>query len=453
MTRVSPHAAQRAFYICHMGLLRRQLVTAALTANAIRPVPGFRAGIPAFLAGWLTTELAPHLMALTATDATLHAVRPRGGRRNRAGLALAAVNLAGQAYLVDQARRVQKNAEDALVEGIGADYLEQLDALPTPADLATPWRRLVNPFRMRDVDVVVERNIPYAPEHGKRGLLDVYRPAHGTVQDAPVLLQVHGGGWTIGSKDEQGIPLMQHLAAKGWVCVAINYRLAPRDPFPAQIIDVKRAIAWIREHVEEYGGDPDYIAITGGSAGGHLTALAAVTPNDPAYQPGFEDADTGVAVAVPHYGVYDFAGCTGLRSAVQMRDLFLAPRVVRRTWAEDPEVFEAGTPLLRVTEDAPDFFVLHGAHDSLVSVEQARLFVKRLRETSGATVVYAELPGAQHAFDVFPSIRSQHVVRAIDRYLHWHWNGWRRARAAGAEPARAETAETAEPAATGTGTP
>ena len=74
---------------------------------------------------------------------------------------------------------------------------------------------------------------------------------------------------------------MQHLAAKGWVCVAINYRLAPRDPFPAQIIDVKRAIAWIREHIAEYGGDPDYIAITGGSAGGHLTALAAVTPNDP----------------------------------------------------------------------------------------------------------------------------------------------------------------------------
>ncbi len=221
---------------------------------------------------------------------------------------------------------------------------------------------------------------------------------------------------------------MQHMAAKGWVCVAINYRLAPRDPFPAQIIDVKQAIAWIREHIEEYGGDPDYIAITGGSAGGHLTALAAVTPNDPAYQPGFEGADTSVAVAVPHYGVYDFSGCTGLRSAEQMRDTFLAPQIVRRRWEEAPEIFEAGTPLLRITKEAPDFFVLHGAHDSLVSVEQARLFVQRLRETSGATVVYAELPGAQHAFDVFPSIRSAHIVRAIDRYLHWHWNTWRRER-------------------------
>ena len=90
---------------------------------------------------------------------------------------------------------------------------------------------------------------------------------------------------------------MPHLAAQGWVCVAINYRLAPRDPFPAHIVDVKRAIAWIREHIAEYGGDPSYLAITGGSAGGHLAALAALTPNDPAYQPGFEDADTSRAGA------------------------------------------------------------------------------------------------------------------------------------------------------------
>ena len=407
-----------------MPFLRRQLVTAALTANAIRPLPGYRAGIPSFAAGWLTSELAQHLFALTAADAAAHVVRTRRGRRSRAGLALATANLAGQAFLLDQARRVRKDAEDALVEGIGADYLERLDALPTPADLATPWRRLVNPFRMRRTGIVVEKDVPYAPEHGKRGLLDIYRPAE-PAQGAPVLLQVHGGGWTIGSKDQQGIPLMQHLAAKGWICVAINYRLAPRDPFPAQIVDVKRAIAWIREHIEEYGGDPAYLAITGGSAGGHLTALAAVTPNDPDYQPGFEDADTSVAVAVPHYGVYDFAGSTGLRKAELMRDTFLAPRVVRRTWAEAPEVFEAGTPLLRITKEAPDFFVLHGAHDTLVPVEQARLFVQRLREVSGSTVVYAELPGAQHAFDVFHSIRSAHVVRAIDRYLHWHWNGWR----------------------------
>jgi acetyl esterase/lipase len=274
-------------------------------------------------------------------------------------------------------------------------------------------------------EVEVLRGIPYT-EAGRRGHLDIYRSRHLEHDRAPVLLQVHGGAWTIGEKDRQALPLMTHLASRGWICVAINYRLAPRDPFPAQIIDVKRAIAWVREHIAAYGGDPDYLAITGGSAGGHLAALAALTPGDPAYQPGFEDADTSVQVAVPHYGVYDLAGATGLRSAIGMRDRFLAPRVVQRTWEEAPEVFEAGSPILRITPEAPDFFVIHGTHDTLVSIEQARLFVARLREVSKRTVAYAELPGAQHAWDVFGSVRCGHVVRAVDRFLTWHWNGYRR---------------------------
>jgi acetyl esterase/lipase len=424
-----------------VSFLRRQIVTSALTANAIRPLPGFRAGIPAFFAGWLTSELAPHLLAVTAVDAATHA---SARRRDPVGLALAGASLAGLGFLVDQARRVKGNAEDALVEGIGVDYVEQLDAEPTPAELATPWRSLVNPFRMRNVAVRVEKNLVYAADTGKRGLLDVYRPADGDLSRAPVLLQIHGGAWSVGSKDQQGIPLMQHLAAKGWVCVAINYRLSPRDAFPAHVVDVKRAIAWIKENIEEYGGDPSYIAITGGSAGGHLCALAAVTANDPVFQPGFEDVDTTVQVAVPHYGVYDFAGSTGLKSAELMRDTFLAPRVLQKRWVDEPEAFEAASPVLRVTKDAPDFFVLHGAHDTLVSVEQARLFVHRLREISDKSVVYAELPGAQHAFDVFPSIRSAHIVRAIDRYLHWHWNTWR----SGQEPSD----EIAEQSGTGAST-
>ncbi len=411
-----------------MGFVRRQAITAALTANAIRPLPGFRAGIPAFFAGWLTGELAPHVLGLTAADALAHS---RGSRRDWRGLALAGLSSAGLAYLVAQSRTAVRDAEDALVEGLGVDYVEQLDAKPTPAELATPWRRIANPFAFgraaRRAGVEVHRDIPYAP-YGRRGLLDVYTSEVTPASGAPVLLQVHGGGWTIGNKDQQGLPLMQHLAAKGWVCVAINYRLAPRDPWPAQIVDVKAAIAWIKEHIAEFGGDPDYIAITGGSAGGHLTALAAVTPNAPEFQPGFESADTSVQVAVPYYGVYDWAGASGLRSAELMRDTFLAPRIVRRRFADAPEVFEQASPLLRVTPDDPDFFVIHGSRDTLVDPGQARAFVQALRASSKRTVTYAELPGAQHAFDIFPSIRSAHLVRATDRFLHWHWNSWRRER-------------------------
>ncbi|WP_139978522.1 alpha/beta hydrolase [Nocardioides litoris] len=406
-----------------MGFLRRRLLTAALTANALRPLPGYEAAVPSFFAGWLTTELAPHVLAGTAADTVLAV---RRGRADRAGLALAAVSAVGLAAILAQSRRTGEVAERALTEALGTDYQDVLDPRPTAADLATPWRRLVWPFRMKDPRVHVERDIAYN-DHGKRGRLDVYTPASGLQPGAgaPVLLQVHGGAWSIGEKEQQGVPLMHHLAAKGWVCVAINYRLSPRNAWPAHVVDVKQALAWVKEHIASYGGDPDYVAITGGSAGGHLVALAALTAGDPTWQPGFEDADTSVACAVPHYGVYDFAGATGLRTAEQMRDRFLAPRVLQKRWSEDPEAFEQASPLLRITPDAPDFFVLHGARDTLVDVEQARLFVSRLKEVSEQSVVYAELPGAQHAFDVFPSIRSAHVVRAIDRYLHWHWHTWR----------------------------
>jgi dipeptidyl aminopeptidase/acylaminoacyl peptidase len=98
---------------------------------------------------------------------------------------------------------------------------------------------------------------------------------------------------------------------------------------------------------------------------------------------------------------------------------------MQTTWQDAPDVYEAASPILRITPDAPDFFVIHGELDSLVAVDQARLFVAELRRTSERSVVYAELPGAQHAFDVFHSIRSAHAVRAVDRYLTWHWNTWR----------------------------
>jgi acetyl esterase/lipase len=401
-----------------VSYLRRQLVTAALTANALRPprTTNLRIGLYSFALGWPTGELAPQILALTTADTAVHLAR---GRRSRLGLVLAAASAAGLVHLVRQSRQVQVLAEQSLVDSLGEEYADRPGERPTTVDLATPWRTLLNPFSRHNPRVRVDGNLRYS-DSGTRGLLDVYRPVDREVVGAPVLIQVHGGGWTLGSKDQQGIPLMQRMAERGWVCVAINYRLAPRNPFPAQIIDVKKAIAWVKEHIEDYGGDPSYVVLTGGSAGGHLTSLAALTPNDPEYQPGFEGADTQVQAAVSFYGVYDFAGATGLDSAVIMRDRYLAAKVVQRTWEDDPEVFEHGSPILRITPDAPDFFVLHGDRDSLVSVEQARLFVAALRETSKNSVAYAEFPGTQHGFDVFPSIRSEHVVRAVERYLEWH---------------------------------
>ena len=399
--------------------LLRQALTAALVSNAVRPAPGLRVAVPSSLTGWLTSELAPHLLALTVADTTRELVR---GRPSRAGLGLAAASAAALAAMVAESTRAHGHVEAALREALGEDYLDQLSATFTELDLSTPLGQLAWPFRMRDDAVEVVKDVPYHADHGRRGLLDVYRQRGTDLTGAPVLIQVHGGGWTVGSKDGQGVPLMLHMAARGWVCVAINYRLSPRDPFPAHIVDVKRAIAWVRDHIHDYGGDAGFLALTGGSAGGHLTALAALTPNDPEYQPGFESADTRVQVAVPFYGVYDLAGSIGTRRSVQLRDRFLAPRVLFGDPRQDLEPFEKASPILRVHRDAPPMLVIHGVRDSLVEVEQARRFVERLRAVSEQPVAYAELPGTQHAFDVFPSIRSGAVVRGVDRFLRWTYD-------------------------------
>ncbi|OOK65057.1 alpha/beta hydrolase fold family protein [Mycobacterium kansasii] len=65
----------------------------------------------------------------------------------------------------------------------------------------------------------------------------------------------------------------------------VELPVSPLHTWPAHIVDVKRALAWVKENIAAYGGDPDFVAISGGSAGGHLSALAALTPNEPRFQP------------------------------------------------------------------------------------------------------------------------------------------------------------------------
>ncbi|WP_216205902.1 alpha/beta hydrolase [Amycolatopsis aidingensis] len=378
--------------------LARKALGLAITANAIRPVRGARAAVPTFLAGMLATELAPQLLALNLADTAAHVARHGiRGRADRAGLAMAAASAGGLGAAILSAQRARGEVETALVEALGPGYADRLGPPPRPAGI----RR--------------DRDIAYAPG-GRRFLLDVYRPRV-PEQPCPVLLQVHGGAWMYGSKDLQGLPLMVHLARRGWVCVAINYPLSPAARWPAHIVAAKRAVAWIREHIADYGGDPARLAVTGGSAGGHLAALLALTADDPRFQPGFAEADTSVQACVPHYGVYDFAASSGSRASTARLRAVLARRIV----GKDPEEFRAdylaGSPLDRVTGSAPPFLVLHGERDSLVPVREAREFTRRLREVSANPVGYAELSGAQHAFDLLPSIRGAHVIRGVARFL------------------------------------
>jgi acetyl esterase/lipase len=405
-------------------IVRLSALGAGLTLNALRPFPtGNPIAIPSFFTGWLATELAPQNLIVTAagSKALLLAKRGRLSRDDKIALGLNAVSMAGLTTLIAQGLKVRQVLEESLAEALGSDYLARLDPAPDKADLTTPWRQVLAPWRTRHPDVKRTRGIAYTGgDHaGKRQRLDVYEPRE-PGSGRPVLLQIHGGGWVIGNKEEQGLPLMTHLSARGWVCVAPNYPLSPKATWPEHLIALKQSLAWIRTNIADYGGDPSYVVVTGGSAGGHLAAMVALTANDPQYQPGFEDVDTSVRACVPFYGVYDLANLLGTRAGEREYKHFLAPTLFKST---DRDVARSASPLALVRADAPPFFIIHGSKDSLVNVAEARELARRLGETSDAVVAYAELPGAQHAFDVFASIRSAHVIRAVERFLRVvQWN-------------------------------
>jgi acetyl esterase/lipase len=405
-------------------------VGAALTVNGLKPLPrrNFFA-IPSFFASWLTAECAPqNLMVTTAVTAGYVGRKRSKGQSltssDKVAVGLNAASAVGLAALIRQGLQVRGIVERSLAEGLGDEWVARLDPAPSKADITTPWRQVLMPWKTRHPDVELISNIAYAdPMPGarpRRNLLDVFKPREAGTK-RPVLLQIHGGGWTIGDKEQQGLPIMNYLAARGWVCVAPNYPLAPQSTWPDLIVACKQALAWIKDNIEDYGGDPNFIAVTGGSAGGHLAALLSLTANDPEYQPGFEGVDTTVQACVPFYGAYDMANLLNIKASEREYRWFLGPKLFK---TKDRDVARRASPLTRVTPEAPPFFVIHGTNDSLIEVAEARAIVAKLRETSKSDVVYAELPGAQHAFDVFASIRGAHVIRGVERFLRDAHHTW-----------------------------
>lgn len=377
-----------------------------------------------FMAAWLAGELALiHVLWQVALTAFLAFTGLFADPVAQVGLGIFALSWLGLIYLHCQATETPAILRAALRNGLGEDYRAQLprDRQRVLRDFIVPgeWLR---PFHFDRPGVKVHKNLSYG-DAGKRNLLDVYEPQEPRQGGFPVLFQVHGGAWMIGDKEQQARPLMYHMAQRGWICVSINYRLSPDSTFPDHIIDVKKALVWIKEHIAEYGGNPEYIAITGGSAGGHLSSLAALTPNRAEWQPGFEEADTTVQAAVPFYGVYDFLDQHGVRVDMPMQK-FLAERVLKCPPEENPQLWENASSINHVSADAPPMYVIQGLHDSLVWVEEARTFVAALRAASKQAVVYGELPGGQHAFEIFHSVRTDHTVNSVAEFLEWCHAKW-----------------------------
>jgi len=389
----------------------------AFTVNGYRPLTKRPYGsVYAWGYGVFASELPMQSLGVqfTALAAVSRRLPPRISRFSWLLSALSWLGLLGLRHV---GRKANEPLTAALDAGLGPDRRTESGDLwkgPAPGGATAKKPGAARMLRIYR-DYAHDGDISYG-KYGSRNHLDIWRrPDLDRSGRAPVLLQIPGGAWMTGNKRGQAHPLMSHLAELGWVCVAINYRLSPRSTWPDQIVDVKRAIAWTKEHIAEYGGDPDWIAITGGSAGGHLSSLAALTPNDPRFQPGFEEADTRVQAAVPFYGVYDFTRTDD--SMHPMMVPMVAKNVFKLSRTEISEPLRVASPITHVCEDAPPFFVLHGTNDSLIPVEQARSFTTRLTEVSRQPVVYAELPYAQHAFDILGSARAAHAAVAVEQFL------------------------------------
>ena len=401
------------------------LITATGTLCAlIKARQVYFLALPYFMLAWLTGEMAMiNLFLQLALTAVLAVAGVMDDTTAQCGLAIFALSWMGLAYLHLQAMDTDGYIRSALRRELGVNY--RLD-IPINRQMAlndgvrsTSW---LKPFRFAREGVHKHAGISYG-EAGVRNLLDIYQPAVERERPFPVLLQVHGGAWIVGNKEEQAKPLMYHMAQRGWICVSIAYRLSPAAKFPAHIVDVKKAISWIKDNIADYGGDPEFIAITGGSAGGHLSALAALTPNDAEYQPGFEDSDTTVQAAVPFYGVFDFLDRNNIRPAMPLEG-FLAHKVMPCSSYADRELWDRASPIARIGAHAPPFFVVQGTHDTLVWAEEARAFVAALQNQSQQKVAYVELPGAQHAFEMFHSVRTDHMVNGVADFLEWTHGQW-----------------------------
>ena len=251
-------------------------------------------------------------------------------------------------------------------------------------------------------------------------VLDVWRSRELPDGPAPVLIYVPGGAWVHGSRMLQGYALLSHLAEQGWVCLSIDYRVAPHNRWPSHIVDVKTAIAWAHANVDKFGGDRNFVAVAGASAGGHLAALSGLTGRA-VRDSEFADqlpagGDTSVDAVVGIYGRYDWED-RSTPERVAFVD-FLERVVVGRSMRRHRDIYRQASPIARVHPDAPPFLVVHGSADTVIPVQQARSFADRLRAVSRSKVGYLELPGAGHGFDMTDGARTGAVSTAIGLFLN-----------------------------------
>lgn len=250
-------------------------------------------------------------------------------------------------------------------------------------------------------------DLAYATK-SERQKLDLYLPNSGN-KPYPLIIHIHGGAFFGGNKyDEQLFPMFSGLD-KGYAVASVNYRLSPEAKWPAQINDVKAAIKYLKANADKYNIDPNKIILWGGSAGGHLSALAGVSPTvkeleDPSL--GNSDVIPSVAAVVDWFGPIDFLAMDeqwkiiGIDGEKHSTPDSFESFLMREQITKVPELLKTSNPENYITKDAPVFFIQHGTADKIIPALQGKNFADKLTAVIGEERVYFEyLEGANHGHE------------------------------------------------------
>jgi len=253
-------------------------------------------------------------------------------------------------------------------------------------------------------------DVPYAADHADRRLIDVFEPA-GPPNGAGILF-IHGGGFSAGDK-AQWREVCRHFAARGYVCASAEYRLAPRWKFPAQVEDVRLAMAWFRARAGQYGFSPDRIAAAGSSAGGYLALmLATIGPDDELGR----TAELGAAETVPQ-AVVAYCPVITLHEARRGEARFVYPDFMPVREAEDPQLYRTASIEDRITGAEPPMLLLHGRSDEVIPFSESFEFVRQVG-AAGGTAELVDLADVGHGFGYGVRTDAQRrAVAEIEQFL------------------------------------
>jgi len=287
-----------------------------------------------------------------------------------------------------------------------ANELAVLAALATRQVKLIDGKNLVVPAGVEE-----KLGVEYGQGGGRPLLLDLYVPT-GRTKAGPAILFIHGGAWKSGKRGDLKYYCLK-FAEKGYVTATASYRLMQEAPFPAAVEDVKCAVRWLRANAATYQIDPNRIAVSGNSAGGHLALMVGYSDD-----PSLEGAGGNPGVSSRVCAVVDFYGPTDLTTEYAKRQKLIADFLGGKTFEEAPEVYRQASPLAHLTKDDPPTLIFQGTIDNLVPVAQSDALAEKLQEL-GIDHVYERYEGWPHAMDVAEAV-NRRCLYQMEQFFRKH---------------------------------